>query len=137
MKAGGSRRPSTLETVKNKEHYVYQEGKQVFKYAVTEMVNVSVRILEQNGLTGEDVAFFLPHQANYRIIEASANRMRIDRNKVVMNIERYGNTVAATIPLCLYQVVAEEKRVKKGDYLVMSGFGAGFTWGSVLTRWWE
>jgi len=137
MKAGGSRRPSSFETVKNKEHYVYQEGQQVFKWAVTEMANVSAQILEKNGLTGDDVAFFLPHQANLRIIDASANRMKIDRNKVVINIERYANTTAATIPLCLYDVVAEEKRVKTGDYLVMSAFGAGFTWGSVLIRWWE
>jgi 3-oxoacyl-[acyl-carrier-protein] synthase III len=137
MKAGGSRRPSSFETVKNKEHYVYQEGQQLFKSAVTEMSNVSARILEKNGLTGEDVAFFMPHQANLRIIEASANRMGIDRSKVVLNIDRYANTVAATIPLCLYDVVVEEKRVKKGDYLLMSAFGAGFTWGSVLTRWWE
>jgi 3-oxoacyl-[acyl-carrier-protein] synthase III len=137
MKAGGSRRPSSLETVKNKEHYVYQEGKQVFKYAVTEMANVSAQILEKNGLTGNDVAFFLPHQANLRIIEASANRMGLDRNKVVINIEKYANTTAATIPLCLYDILVEEKRVNKGDYLVMSSFGAGFTWGSVLIRWWE
>lgn len=137
MKAGGSRRPSSIETVKNKEHYVYQEGQQVFKFAVKEMANVSAQILEKNGLTGEDVAFFLPHQANLRIIEASANRMGIDPGKVVVNIERYANTTAGTIPLCLYDVVVEEKRVKKGDYLVMSAFGAGFTWGSVLTRWWE
>ncbi len=137
MKAGGSRRPSSLETVKNKEHYVYQEGQQVFKYAVKEMANVSAQILEKNGLTGDDVAFFLPHQANLRIIEASANRMGIDRSKVVINIEKYANTTAATVPLCLYDVLVEEKRVKKGDYLVMSAFGAGFTWGSVLIRWWE
>jgi len=137
MKAGGSRRPSSFETVKNREHYVYQEGQQVFKCAVTEMANVSAKILEKNELTGDDVAFFLPHQANLRIIEASANRMKIDRNKVVVNIDRYANTTGATVPLCLYDVVAEEKRVKKGDYLVMSAFGAGFTWGSVLIRWWE
>jgi 3-oxoacyl-[acyl-carrier-protein] synthase III len=109
----------------------------VFKFAVKEMANVSAQILERNGLTGDDVAFFLPHQANLRIIEASANRMGIDPCKVVVNIERYANTTAGTIPLCLYDVLVEEKRVKKGDYLVMSAFGAGFTWGSVLTRWWE
>lgn len=137
MKAGGSRRPSSFETVKNKEHYVYQEGQQVFKWAVTEMAKVSAQILEKNGLTGDDVAFFLPHQANVRIIEASANRMKIDRDKVIINIDRYANTTGATVPLCLYDVVAEEKRVKKGDYLVMSSFGAGFTWGSILIRWWE
>jgi 3-oxoacyl-[acyl-carrier-protein] synthase-3 len=137
MKAGGSRRPSSFETVKNKEHYVYQEGPQVFKWAVTEMANVSAQILEKNRLTGDDVAFFLPHQANLRIIEASANRMKIDRHKVVINIDRYANTTAATIPLCLYDVVTEEKQVKKGDHVVMSSFGAGFTWGSILIRWWE
>lgn len=137
MKAGGSRRPASLETVQNKEHFVYQEGPQVFKVAVTEMANVSVRILEKNGLTGEDVAFFLPHQANLRIIDASANRMGIDRSKVVVNIERYANTTAATIPLCLYEILVETKRVKKGDFIVMSAFGAGFTWGSILLRWWE
>ena len=114
MKAGGSRRPSSLETVKNKEHYVYQEGQQVFKFAVKEMANVSAQILEKNGLTGEDVAFFLPHQANLRIIEASANRMGIDRSKVVINIERYANTTAATIPLCLYDVLVEEKTREEG-----------------------
>jgi 3-oxoacyl-[acyl-carrier-protein] synthase-3 len=137
MKAGGSLRPASLDTVKNREHYVYQEGQQVFKWAVTEMANVSAGIIEKNGLTGDDVAFFLPHQANLRIIDASANRMKIDRNKVIINIDRYANTTAATVPLCLYDVVAEEKRVKKGDYLVMSAFGAGFTWGSILIRWWE
>jgi 3-oxoacyl-[acyl-carrier-protein] synthase-3 len=137
MKAGGSRRPSSIETVKNREHYAYQEGRQVFKYAVTEMANVSVKILERNGLTGRDVALFIPHQANLRIIEASANRMGIDMSKVVINIDRYANTTAATIPLCLYEVLEENKRVNKGDYVVMSAFGAGFTWGSALIRWWE
>lgn len=137
MKAGGSRKPSTLETVQNREHYVYQEGKQVFKFAVTEMANVSAQILERNGLEGKDVAFFVPHQANLRIIEASANRMGIDMGKVVINIDRYANTTAATIPLCLYEISEENKRLKKGDNVVMSAFGAGFTWGSVLLRWWE
>jgi 3-oxoacyl-[acyl-carrier-protein] synthase-3 len=137
MKAGGSRKPSTFETVQNKEHYVYQEGKQVFKFAVTEMANVSVQILERNGLEGKDVAFFVPHQANLRIIEASANRMGIDMDKVVINIDRYANTTAATIPLCLYEICEENKRIRKGDNVVMSAFGAGFTWGSILLRWWE
>lgn len=121
----------------NKEHYAYQEGRQVFKFAVTEMANVSVKVLERNGLTGKDVALFIPHQANLRIIEASASRMGIDMSKVVINIDRYANTTAATIPLCLYEVVAEKKAVKKGDYLVTSAFGAGFTWGSALIRWWQ
>jgi 3-oxoacyl-[acyl-carrier-protein] synthase-3 len=137
MKAGGSRRPASIETVVNKEHFVSQEGRQVFKTAVTEMANVSAGILEKNGLTGEDVTFFVPHQANLRIIDASANRMGIDPSKVVINIDRYANTTGATIPLCLYDIAVEEKRVKKGDYLVMSAFGAGFTWGSILLRWWE
>ncbi|NLI33823.1 MAG: ketoacyl-ACP synthase III [Deltaproteobacteria bacterium] len=137
MKAGGSRRPASLETVKNKEHFVYQEGRQVFRHAVTEMANVSVEIMKRNGLEGKDIALFLPHQANLRIIGASAERMGIEPGKVVINVDRYANTTAATIPLCLYDVVVEEKRVKKDDYLVMSAFGAGFTWGSVLLRWWE
>jgi 3-oxoacyl-[acyl-carrier-protein] synthase III len=137
MKAGGSLKPASLETVQNKEHYVHQEGRQVFKFAVTEMANVSAHILEKNGLTGKDVTLFVPHQANLRIIEASANRMGIDRSKVIINIDRYANTTAATIPLCLYDAIVEDKRVSKGDYLVMSAFGAGFTWGSILLRWWE
>jgi 3-oxoacyl-[acyl-carrier-protein] synthase-3 len=137
MKAGGSRRPASLDTVRNKEHFVYQEGRQVYRYAVTEMANVSVTILERNGLKGDDIALFVPHQANLRIIDASANRMGIDPNKVVINIDRFANTTAATIPLCLYDVLVEEKRLSKGDYMVMSAFGAGFTWGSVLLRWWE
>jgi len=137
MKAGGSKRPASCETVKNKEHFVYQEGRQVFRHAVIEMANVSAEILERNRLTGDDVALFIPHQANLRIIEASANRMKIDRSKVIVNIDRYANTTAGTIPLCLYQAVVEENRVRKGDYLVMSAFGAGFTWGSALLRWWE
>lgn len=137
MKAGGSRRPASLKTVQNKEHYVYQEGPQVFKWAVTEMANVSAQIIERNGLSGEDVALFVPHQANLRIIDASAKRMGIAPERVVINIDRYANTTAATIPLCLYDVIVEGKRLKKGDYVVMSSFGAGFTWGSILLRWWE
>jgi len=137
MKAGGSLKPATLETVRNKEHYVYQEGRQVFKFAVTEMAEVSAKIMDRNGLTGQDVKLFIPHQANLRIIDASAKRMKIDPEKVVINIDKYANTTAATIPLCLYEAVNEEKKLNKGDYLVMSAFGAGFTWGSVLMRWWE
>ncbi|GLI34576.1 beta-ketoacyl-ACP synthase III [Desulforhabdus amnigena] len=137
MKAGGSLRPPSHETVANKEHYVYQEGKQVYKYAVTEMANVSVKILENNGLSGKDLALFVPHQANLRIIDACAHRMGIDRSKIIINIDRYANTTAATIPLCLYDALLEDKRVRKGDYLVLSAFGAGFTWGSILVRWWE
>lgn len=137
MKAGGSRRPASYETVKNKEHYVYQAGRQVFKYAVTGTADVCAEILERNNLTGDDVALFIPHQANLRIIEASAKRMKIDKSKVIVNIDRYANTTAGTIPLCLYEVVVERNCVSKGDYLVMSAFGAGFTWGSALLRWWE
>jgi 3-oxoacyl-[acyl-carrier-protein] synthase-3 len=137
MKAGGSRRPASLETVRNKEHFVYQEGKQVFKAAVTEMSNVTAGIIERNGLTGEDVTLYIPHQANLRIIDATANRMGLDRSKVVINIDRYANTTAATIPLCLYESVVEQNRLKKGDYLLTASFGAGYTWGSILIRWWD
>lgn len=137
MPAGGSRSPASVETVQNREHYAHQMGRQVFKQAVTEMANVSAGILEKNGLTGNDISLFVPHQANIRIIEASANRMGIDMSKVVVNIDRYANTTAGTIPLCLYEAQVEQGRVKKGDYLVMAAFGAGFTWGSILMRWWE
>jgi 3-oxoacyl-[acyl-carrier-protein] synthase III len=137
MKAGGSLRPASLETVQRKEHYVYQEGRQVFKFAVTEMAEISARILERNGLTGADLKLFIPHQANLRIIDASAKRMGIEPEKVVINIDRYANTTAGTIPLCLYDALVEDHRLAKGDYLVMSAFGAGFTWGSILMRWWE
>jgi len=137
MKAGGSRKPSSLETVQRKEHYVYQEGRQVFKYAVTEMAEVSARILERNGLTGDDVKLFIPHQANLRIIDACAKRMGLNPEKVVINIDRYANTTAGTIPLCLYDAVVERKQLEKGDILIISAFGAGFAWGSILVRWWE
>jgi 3-oxoacyl-[acyl-carrier-protein] synthase III len=137
MKAGGSLRPASVETVQRKEHYVYQEGRQVFKFAVTEMAEVSARILEKNGLTGADLKLFIPHQANLRIIDASAKRMGIEPEKVVINIDRYANTTAGTIPICLYDAMVEDKRLARGDYVVMSAFGAGFTWGSILMRWWE
>ena len=137
MKAGGSRKPPSIETVQRKEHYVYQEGRQVFKYAVTEMAEVSARILERNGLTGDDVKLFIPHQANLRIIDACAKRMGLSPEKVVINIDRYANTTAGTIPLCLYDVLVERKQLEKGDNLVISAFGAGFAWGSILVRWWE
>ena len=137
MKAGGSRKPSSLETVQRKEHYVYQEGRQVFKYAVTEMAEVSARVLERNGLTGDDVKLFIPHQANLRIIDACAKRMGLNPEKVVINIDRYANTTAGTIPLCLYDALVERKQLENGDILIISAFGAGFTWGSILVRWWE
>lgn len=135
MKAGGSRRPASMETVQAREHYVYQEGRKVFKFAVTEMADVSVKILERNGLTGKDVKVFIPHQANLRIIEACAHRMGLDMDRVIINIDRYANTTGATIPLCLYEATVEKNLLEKGDYLVMSAFGAGFTWGSILMRW--
>lgn len=138
LKAGGSRRPPTHETIDNKEHFLYQDGRNVFKTAVTEMANVSAEILERNGLTGKDVTLFVPHQANLRIIDAAARRMGLDSGKVVINIEKYGNTTSATIPLCLYEAVVEKNySLKKGDYLVMAAFGAGFTWGSTLLKWYE
>jgi 3-oxoacyl-[acyl-carrier-protein] synthase-3 len=138
MKGGGSRRPATHETVDNKEHFVFQDGRNVFKSAVTEMARVSGEILEKNGLTGEDVALFIPHQANHRIIDAAAKRMGIDYGKVIINLGEYGNTISASIPLALYEAAVEKKyALRKGDYLVMAAFGAGFTWGSALLRWWE
>lgn len=135
MKAGGSRKPASIETVENKEHYVYQEGRQVFKYAVSGMADISVAIMEKHGLTGDDIALFVPHQANNRIIEACARRMKLSPDKVVINIDRYANTTAGTIPLCLYEAIVEKNSLKKGDYVVISAFGAGFCWGSVLVRW--
>jgi 3-oxoacyl-[acyl-carrier-protein] synthase III len=138
MKGGGSRRPPSHETVDNKEHFLFQSGANVFKTAVIEMANVSAEILEKNGLTGKDVGLFVPHQANLRIIDAAARRMGIDNGRVVINIDKYGNTTAATLPLCLYEAAVEKNyELKKGDYLVMAAFGAGFTWGSALVRWWE
>ncbi len=106
-----------------------------FKFAVTEMADVSVKVLERNGLSGKDVKVFIPHQANLRIIEACANRMGLDMDRVIINIDRYANTTGATIPLCLYEAIVEKNLLSKGDYLVMSAFGAGFTWGSILMRW--
>lgn len=134
MKAGGSKLPPSAETVANKEHYVYQEGKQVFKSAVVEMANVSAEIVERNGLTADDIAYLVPHQANLRIIDATRERMGISPEKVMINIEKYGNTTAGTIPICLSEWHAAGK-IKKGDYIVLASFGAGYTWGSILLRW--
>jgi len=134
QKAGGSVKPASIETVENKEHYIYQEGQPVFKAAVVGMADVSVEIMEKNNLTSEDIAWLVPHQANLRIISATARRMGIDPEQVMINIDKYGNTTAATIPLCLSEWHKDGK-VKKGDYIVLSSFGAGFTWGSVLLRW--
>ena len=132
MKAGGSRRPATMETVANREHFAYQEGTSVFKFAVTNMADVSAEVMERNGLTGDDIAWLVPHQANKRIIDATANRMGVGPEKVMMNIERYGNTTAATIPLCLWEY---ESQLKKGDNLILAAFGGGFTWGSIFLKW--
>ncbi len=132
MKAGGSRRPATHATVDRKEHFAYQEGATVFKFAVTNMADVSAEVMERNGLKGDDIAWLVPHQANKRIIDATANRMDIGPEKVMMNIERYGNTTAATIPLCLWEY---EKQLKKGDNLILAAFGGGFTWGATYVKW--
>jgi 3-oxoacyl-[acyl-carrier-protein] synthase-3 len=132
MKAGGSRKPATLETIANREHYAYQEGATVFKFAVTNMADVSAEVMERNGLTGDDIAWLVPHQANKRIIDATANRMGVGPEKVMMNIERYGNTTAATIPLCLWEY---ENQLKKGDNLILAAFGGGFTWGAIFMKW--
>ncbi len=132
MKAGGSRRPATAETLANREHYAYQEGATVFKFAVTNMADVSAEVMDRNGLKGEDIAWLVPHQANKRIIDATANRMGVGPEKVMMNIERYGNTTAATIPLCLWDY---ENQLKKGDNLILAAFGGGFTWGAVYLKW--
>jgi 3-oxoacyl-[acyl-carrier-protein] synthase-3 len=132
MKGGGSARPASFETVANKEHYIYQEGQAVFKFAVKRMADVSAELLERNNLTAADIAWLVPHQANKRIIDATANRMGLDHEKVMMNIQRYGNTTAATIPLCLWDW---ESKLKKGDNLVFAAFGGGFTWGATLVKW--
>jgi 3-oxoacyl-[acyl-carrier-protein] synthase-3 len=132
MKAGGSRYPATAETVAKHEHSVYQEGTTVFKFAVKGMADVSAEILERNSLTGDDIAWLVPHQANKRIIDATASRMGINNEKVMMNIERYGNTTSGTLPLCLWDY---ESQLKKGDNVVLAAFGGGFTWGSILLKW--
>jgi 3-oxoacyl-[acyl-carrier-protein] synthase III len=131
QKSGGSRYPSSHKTVENKEHYVYQEGQAVFKFAVSNMAEVSARIMERNNLTAEDVAWLVPHQANKRIIDATANRMGLPPEKVMLNIHKYGNTTAGTIPLCLWDY---ESQLKEGDNIILSAFGGGFTWGSCLFK---
>lgn len=132
MKAGGSVKPASIETVTSKQHYIYQEGQAVFKFAVKGMADVSAELIERNNLTGDDIAWLVPHQANKRIIDATANRMGLSSEKVMLNIERFGNTTSGTIPLCLWEW---ESRLKKGDYLVLAAFGGGFTWGATLIRW--
>ena len=132
MKAGGSLKPATAETVANKEHFVYQEGQSVFKFAVKGMADVSAELLERNNMTGDDIAWLVPHQANKRIIDATADRMGLSHDKVMLNIQRYGNTTAATIPLCLWEWRQE---LNKGDNIVLAAFGGGFTWGACLVKW--
>lgn len=132
MKAGGSLKPASYETVDAKEHYVYQEGKSVFKVAVTCMADASVGMMNKHNISTEELAWFVPHQANLRIIEAVGKRMGLTKDKIKINIERYGNTTAATIPLCLWEL---EKELKKGDKLILSAFGGGFTWGSIYLKW--
>jgi 3-oxoacyl-[acyl-carrier-protein] synthase-3 len=132
MKAGGSLKPATLETVTAKEHYIYQEGKAVFKFAVVGMADVSAEIMERNNLTANDISWLVPHQANLRIIDATANRMGLSKDKVMVNIQKYGNTTAATIPLCLWEW---EKQLHKGDNIILAAFGGGFTWGSIWVKW--
>lgn len=132
MKAGGSLLPPSIETVTNKEHFVYQDGKHVFKYAVTGMADVSQELMEKNNLTGDDIDWLTPHQANLRIIEATRERVGIPKEKVMINIHKYGNTTAATIPLCLWEW---ESKLKKGDNIIMAAFGGGFTWGATYLKW--
>lgn len=134
MRAGGSLNPASHETVDKRMHYIFQDGKSVFKVAVVNMADVSAEILERNKLSGKDIDWLVPHQANLRIIDATADRMGLDRSKVMVNIDRYGNTTAATIPLCLSEWWASG-RLRKGQRIVMASFGAGYTWGSVLMRW--
>ncbi len=134
MKGGGSLYPPTHETVDNKMHYLYQDGKAVFKVAVKGMADVSYELMQKNNLSAEDVAYLVPHQANLRIINATAERMGLSKDKVMVNIEKYGNTTAATIPLCLAEYYRDGK-LKKGDKLILSAFGAGYTWGSTYIVW--
>ncbi len=132
QKAGGSIKPTSHETIDAREHYIYQEGKAVFKFAVTNMAEAAAEIMERNNLTSETVDWLVPHQANKRIIDATANRMGVGAEKVMVNIERYGNTTNGTIPLCLWEW---ESKLKKGDNLVLAAFGGGFTWGAAYIKW--
>jgi len=132
VKAGGSMYPTTIEAIENRENFVFQDGKTVFKNAVFNMADVAVKILERNNLTKEDVTWLAAHQANKRIIEATANRIKLDSEKVMMNIQNYGNTTSATLPLLLADY---EKQLKKGDTIIFAAFGGGFTWGSIYLKW--
>lgn len=132
LKAGGSLRPASHETVGGREHFLYQEGQAVFKFAVSKMADVAAEIMEKNNLLPEDIAWLVPHQANLRIIDATGRRMGLPPEKVMINIQNYGNTTAATIPLCIWEF---EHRLKKGDNLILAAFGGGFTWGSIWLKW--
>ena len=132
--AGGSRKPATEETIANREHFIKQDGKKVFKFAVKRMADVSKEILLKNGLSGNDIKLFIPHQANKRIIDATGERCGIPKDRVLINIDRYGNTTAGTIPIALNEAV-ENKLINNGDYILLSAFGSGFTWGSILIKW--
>ncbi len=132
MDAGGSLLPASEETVRKRQHFIYQDGKSVFKFAVTNMADAAAKIMQRNELGGDDVAWLVPHQANKRIIDATSNRMGLDSSKVMMNIQRYGNTTSATLPLLLNDY---ESQLKKGDNLVFAAFGGGFTWGSIYLKW--
>ena len=132
MVAGGSKFPATTETVENRMHFIQQDGQTVYKYAVSRMADVAVEIMDKHHITPDKLAWFVPHQANMRIIDAVARRMKINPERVMINIEKYGNTTAATIPLCLYDY---EGRLKKGDDIILAAFGAGFTWGSMYLKW--
>lgn len=132
--AGGSFKPASAETVANEEHFIYQDGKAVFKAAVIGMADVSAEIMQKNNLTADDIAWLVPHQANLRIIDATANRMGLSKDKVMINIHKYGNTTAATLPLCLSEW-NENGQLKKGDNIILSSFGAGYTWGAVYLKW--
>ncbi len=132
QKAGGSVKPASHQTVDAKEHFIYQEGQAVFKFAVTNMADVAEAIMDKNGLKSDDIAWLVPHQANMRIIEATARRMGIRKEQVMINIERYGNTTSGTLPLCLWEW---ENQLKKGDNIVLAAFGGGFTWGSIWLKW--
>ncbi len=132
QKAGGSLHPASAETVAAKEHFIHQDGQIVFKHAVSNMADVAVEIMERNGLSSEELAWLVPHQANMRIIEATARRMGLERSKVMINIHKYGNTTSATLPLCLWEW---ESQLRKGDNIILATFGAGFTWGAMYLKW--
>ncbi|UBM62641.1 ketoacyl-ACP synthase III [Candidatus Sulfidibacterium hydrothermale] len=132
QKAGGSVKPASHATVDAREHFIYQEGQPVFKFAVTNMADVAVEIMQRNHLSSDDIDWLVPHQANLRIIEATARRMKLQKEKVMINIQRYGNTTNGTIPMCLYEW---ESQLKKGDNLVLAAFGGGFTWGAIYLKW--